>query len=905
MENAHAKSTVELLALLDVDAEKGLTETAAQERLASFGPNELPKEKPKSLLLLFLKQFNSTLHFILFAAAAVSFVTGQRSDAYGILIAILIDAVVGFIQERKAEEAIGKLKDLMRPEAAVWRDGRATRIPAGEVVPGDILMLTEGDRVAADARLIEGKELSTDEASLTGESAPVPKTINAIAADAEVHDRTDMVFMGTAVVSGVGRAVVAGTGVRTELGKIAASLKEIRRPRTPFESRIDALGRSFAIVTVVLAAIVFVFGLLRGHPPVDMFFFAVATIVAVIPEGLPTVLAVVLAFAVRRMAKRNAIIRQLPSVETLGAADVICTDKTGTLTENKMTVREIALVGKDIGVTGEGWEPKGEFRSGGRVLLPGEKRDLDPLCEAVVLCNRASVEWRGEQATAVGDPTEAALLVLGAKAGFDRRALADVHRFIDEIPFTSLRRYRSVLVGHHDGGSESRELFVVGAYDAVVPKCSGVYAEGENRQFDDAAHTRFKSANASMAGRALRILAVAAKKMPENQESVSEADVAGLTLIGLVGMIDPPRPGAAGALAKCRRAGIRVIMITGDQKATALAIGKEIGLIGKDVGPDDRRVMVETEAATMDERTFRARLRDAVIFARVTPQTKLRIVTALTEMGHTVAMTGDGVNDAPALKKAAIGIAMGLGGTEVAREAADMVLADDDFVSIVNAVEEGRTVFRTVKQTTAYLFMTNVGEVVTIMFSLIAGFPLPLLPAQVLWMNLVTDGVTDVALATEKNHGSMLDEPPRRQEAAILSPNILILTVVASTLMCAGTLWMFARSLSGGDIVYARTIAFTTLSVFQLWNVFNMRSVKASLFSIGLFSNPIIFVAVIFSLGLQLAVLYLPALQRLFRTVPLGWHDWLLIAAVTSSIFFAVELFKLACRKGLVPRSWT
>ncbi len=899
MNSFHALSVEDVLARLN-SGRNGLSTAEAEARLAKYGRNELPKEKPPSSLSVFLKQFRSTLTYILFAATAISAYVGEYNDALGIIIAVLIDAVFGFVQERKAESAVARLKELVVQEATVVRDGSLHRLPSWALVPGDVLVIREGDRLSADARLIDSRDLRADESSLTGESLPVHKSAEPVRPEAPLDEQGDMVRAGTSIVAGQGRAVVVETGSRTALGGIAVSLAAITRPRTPFETRIDRLGRQLGMLSVALAATVLVLGLLRGFGLGDMFFFTVALAVSVIPEGLPAVLAVVMAIGVQRMARRNAIVRRISAVETLGVADVICTDKTGTLTENKMTVREVAVAGQDIAVTGEGWEPAGEFRSGGRLIRPAELPELSLLLRASAFCVEADITRHEGRAGIAGDPTEGALVVLAAKAGLDRGGLSSEMRKIDDLPFSSERKYQAALVETtRPDGSRARQFFAIGAYEVIAAACSETMANGRVLSLDADQRRRFDEANSRLAGRALRVLALAVRDMPEDRRSVTDDDVAGMTLLGIVGMIDPPRPGVADAVARCRRAGIRVIMITCDQKATALAIGREIGLVD-----EGSAVYTESDIAGLPESEFLKTLRRAAVFARVTPLTKLRVIEGLERLGRTVAMTGDGVNDAPALKRAAIGVSMGPSGTDVSREVADMVLADDNFVSIVSAVEEGRVVFRNVKQTTAYLFTTNLAEAFTILTAILIGMPLPLLPAQILWMNLVTDGLPDIALATEPVGEGALLEPPRRRDAPFITKGILLQALVVSVLMCAGTLGLFAWAGRGGDLTFARSVAFTSMAVFQLWNVFNMRSPTQSLFRLGLFSNPFVLAAVLVSAGFQCLVLYLPFLSATFRVEPLGPGIWAMILLISASVFAAGEGYKLLSRRGWIPKKW-
>lgn len=903
MEHAHAQPVDDLIKELCTDPRNGLSTEEVEVRLGKYGPNTLPEEKKKSVLLLFIRQFHSVLTYILFVAAAFSFFAGERNDAYAIIVVVLINVTFGFVQERRAEGAIEKLRKMIVQEVTVLRGGSVHRVPMEGIVPGDIMLLTEGDRITADGRLLAMEDLQVNESALTGESVTVRKAVADVDADAAIGDRTNMVWMGTNIVAGNGKAVVVETGAQTEFGKIAMSLTEIKRERTPFEIRIDRLGKRLGVYAIVLSFLVMVIGVGRGFAWGEMFFFAVAMMVSVIPEGLPAVLAVVLAIGVQRMAKRNAIVRHVPSVETLGVTDVICTDKTGTLTENKMTVREIAILDHVFAVTGEGWEPKGDFIVGTDRVRPTEIAEMDLLLKACAIANRASLERRDDRAGIVGDPTEGALVVVAGKAGLDKNDLVKEYRKIDEMSFNSERKFHASLWEHTDlGGKRSRMMFVVGAYDVLANKVSDVMVQGKTITFDKEARARFDATNADMAERALRVLCIAMRKFPVGKDSIEGGDIDDLTLLGLVAMIDPPRVGVADAIQRCRTAGVRVMMITGDQKLTAAAIGREVGLLTGD--EDDDVLFTEADIRGLDDEDLLPVLERAVVFARVTPQTKLRIVTGLQELGHTVAMTGDGVNDAPALKKASIGIAMGITGTDVSREVADIVLADDNFTSIVNAIEEGRTVFTNVKNTTAYLFMTNVGEVVTVLAALFMGLPLPLLPAQILWMNLVTDGFPDIALATEPTDKGVLREKPRVKDSRILSKNVFVMTALTSTLMSVGTIALFMWALERGDLTYARTIAFTTMAVFQLWNVFNMRSAHESMFTLGLRSNQFVLWAVILSLGLQFAVLYLPALQNIFRTEPLGVYEWMLIGLVSSSVFVAIELYKVLYRRGIIPRSW-
>jgi Ca2+-transporting ATPase len=900
----HAAPSAGVLADLQSDERLGLTAQQVSERLGRVGRNELPEGKRRGWLAVAVQPFRSNLTQILLVAAGVSWYFGEVADAVGILIAVAIDAVASLVQETRAERAIAKLKQMVRHEATVIRDGAAHRVSAAEIVPGDIVVLGEGDRVPADGRLLQQRDLLAEESALTGESVPSHKDIAAVEETAGVADRASMVWMGTSIVGGSARAVVVATGARTEFGRIAASLGEIKPPPTPLEVQVSQLGRKLGIAALAVVAAIFIMGALGGEPLLDLFLFAVSLTVSVIPEGLPAVLAVVLAIGVQRMARRNAVVRRVKSVDTLGAVTVVCTDKTGTLTENRMTVRELAFMTQRLHVTGNGLDTRGEFRVDGRQVREAELPEMEMLLRACAVTPKASLEMRDGHPHVIGDPTDGAMVVLAAKGGFRADEVSGEYAELAELPFSSERKYHAVLTDWTSlHGERRRHLFVIGAFGPLRDRASQVLARGEAEPWDDIAVARLKAANDEMASRALRVLAVAYREMPAGTDGIGDGDVRGLTMLGLVGMIDPPRAGVREALAKCRAAGIRVLMATGDQPKTAVAIAREIGLLGADE-PTDGKVFSERDVAGMDAAQFEAAARGAVIFARVTPQTKLRVVETLDRLGEVTAMTGDGVNDAPALKRAGVGIAMGLAGTDVSREVADMVLADDNFVSIVNAVEEGRIIFRNIRQTTAYLFMTNFGEAATVIASIAVGLPLPLLPTQILWMNLVTDGLPDMALATERSPDGILEEPPRPRRASLLPQNTLVLAGIVAVCMMVGTLGVFYAYYPTEGLAKARTMAFVVMSVFQLWNVFNMRSDRTSIFRLGFFSNQFVFWSVVISFLIQMAAVYAPPLQVILKTVPLTPRDWLLAVLVTSSVFWVVEFHKYLVRRGLEPQRW-
>jgi len=880
----------------------GLSAQEAAARLAEHGPNELPREKEPSRFLLFLKQFGGTLNYVLFAAALVSWLTGHVFDAGAIVFVVFVNGVIGYVQERKAETAIARLRDMAVPTAAVRRDGRVERIPAAGLVAGDIVLLSEGARVPADLRLIEAKDARADESPLTGESVPTSKSTEAAAEGAAVGDRVGMLHMGTLLVAGEAVGVVVATGVDTEFGRIAGHLMEIKRERTPFERRLDRMAGTVGLVAVGAAGLIFLVGLWDGLPVVDTFLFAVAAAVSSIPEGLPFVLIIVLSVGVRRMARRNAITRHLPAVETLGVVDVICTDKTGTLTENKMTVREVGLLDHAVSVSGEGWAPEGEFKVEDALVHIGEHPVLSHVLRVSAICSKATIQVENGRAFAVGDPTEAALVVLGQKGGFDRTKLGEGERTLDEIPFSSDRKFRAVL---HEyvaaNGIRRREIMAVGAFEVLSARSTMAMSEKAPDVLTPELRGRFEARHEDMASKAMRVLAVAVREVGPEMNELRVEDVQELSLLGLVGMIDPPRKGIKDALERCRRAGIRVIMNTGDHKGTAVAIAREIGLLD---GPAEGRVFTDADVAAMDDETFRDRLKDAAIFARVTPETKIRVVDALKAEGRTVAMTGDGINDAPALKSADVGVAMGITGADVTKEVADMVLVDDDFSSIVSAVEEGRIVFRNVKQTTGFLVMTNAGEIVTMLATLILGLPLPLLPAQLLWLNVVTDALTDEALALEPRHGGELLHPPRRKDTPILSRNLMVMILLTSSLMAVGTLILFKVFLDHRGLEMARTMAFMSMSFFQLWNVFNMRSVDRSMFGLGFLTNKWVLGTIALSIALIAMIMYVPGFRPAFHLVPLDFTGWAEAILISSSVLWAVELYKILVRRKVIPASW-
>ncbi|MBI4331998.1 MAG: HAD-IC family P-type ATPase [Chloroflexi bacterium] len=861
---------------------EGLDEAEVKRRLDRFGRNVLPEKKKASPVWLFLRQFASPLIYILLIAAGIEiFYMNKPLDAVVIAAVVFLNAVIGFFQESKAEAAMEALKRMISPKARVRRKGETVQVPASRLVPGDLVLMEAGDRVPADARVIDAVSLVVDESPLTGESAPVEKFSAALPGEVPVADRGNMVHQATTVVGGKGVAVVVATGGNTEVGKISASVQAVKPPPTPLQQNVARLGRYIGIIVLVITAFLVAEGILKGYTFEDMFTVGIAAAVSAIPEGLPVLVTVVLALGMRRMARRNAIIRKLAAVETLGTATIICSDKTGTFTENEMTVREIYVPVRTIEVTGEGYRPEGEFRENGTSVDPLADASLGMALRIGALCNDSAVMVQEGRNIAIGDPTEAALLTIALKAGLSREALEKESPRISELPFQSEKRYMATLHPAAGGGGIT---YIKGALDRVLAMCRYIYVAGAKREMTPADRQRIEEQNEKMAAGALRVIALAFRECaaPKPELCLQDAE-SGATFVGLAGMIDPPRQEARKAVADCREAGIKVVMITGDQKLTAVAIARQLGLPEGDV-------VTGVELEKMTDEELRARAENISVFARVEPLQKLRIVDAYKSRGHVVAMTGDGVNDAPALRAANIGIAMGIKGTDVAKEAADMVLADDNFASIVAAVEEGRVIFDNIKRTVFYLLSTNLGELFTWIGALLIGLPLPVVAVQILWINLVTDGACTVPLGMEPGMRGLLKRSPR--ETGVTYPAMWGRTVLLAGVMAAGSVWLFAWKLSEGNPDLARTVAFCVLVAFQWANALNARSEKESLLKTGLGGNPWLLGGIALAIALQLAVVYIPPLQTLFYTVPLGAGDWLVIILVSLSVIVADEVRK-------------
>ncbi|MFA4885645.1 MAG: cation-translocating P-type ATPase, partial [Desulfotomaculaceae bacterium] len=854
----------EVVERLRTDLKKGLSDREVKERAARFGPNELLKTPKTPLWVLFLNQFKDFMVLVLLAATAVSGFLGEYADAVTIMIIVVVNAVLGFVQEYRAERSLEALKKLTSPEARVIRNGQEHRVQTAELVPGDIVVLEEGDKVPADLRLLKTSSLEIEESALTGESLPVPKDVTALGQkDLALGDTFNMAYLGTVVTRGRGSGVVVHTGMATEMGQIAEMIQEVVQEVTPLQRRLSHLGRWLVSFCLLICAVVVVVGIWRGEDAYQMFLAGVSLAVAAIPEGLPAIVTVALAIGVQRMIKRHAIIRKLPAVETLGCATVICSDKTGTLTQNEMTVRELVLGADTIEVTGEGYDPKGEFAG----MVDRHREHFSLLMKAAALCNNSLLErggisigglFRGlvkgrpaREWSVLGDPTEGALLVMACKAGFWREKIELKEPREVELPFNSERKRMTVVCRQPAG---SLLAYVKGATDVILDLCTHVYKKGLAVPLSNREREEILAANASLAEKALRVLAFAYRELPAGTGDFKEEQIEKrLIYLGMAGMIDPPRPAAVKAVQTCRRGGIKVVMITGDHQLTARAIAREMGILsGKGM------ILTGHDLDAMSDREFFEQVGRASVFARVSPRHKLKIVRALKQSGHVVAMTGDGVNDAPAVKEADIGVSMGITGTDVTKEASAMVLTDDNFSSIVAAIEEGRGIYDNIRKFIRYLLSCNAGEVLTMLIAVLAGLPLPLVPIQILWMNLVTDGLPAMALGVDPIDRDIMARPPRHPRESVFSHGMAWRIASSGMVIGAGTLLSFWIGSRLGDIDLARTMAFNTIVFTQLFYVFTCRSEFHTILEVGLFTNPFLVGAVLISTALQLGVDYLP-----------------------------------------------
>ncbi|MCC6776274.1 MAG: cation-translocating P-type ATPase [Hyphomicrobiales bacterium] len=926
--------------MLGSDTVGGLTRAEAAKRLEIHGPNTIRSAPDTPWWRQLLEQFENFLVIILLVAIVISVIewllqdpreTALPYEAIVITLIVVLNALLGFFQERRAERSVRALMALAAPESTVVRDGERQRVAAQAIVPGDIVLVEAGDKIPADARIIEDANLHTDEAPLTGESMPVAKNARPIDREVGLGDRINMLFAGTVATYGRCRAVVLATGMSSEVGRIAGLLETAEKDPTPLQQELDRTGKRLTVVMLGICALVFAAGVLSTpaltlNVVLSLFLFAVALAVAAIPEALPAIVTVGLSLGVRRMAAANAIVRKLPAIETLGAATVICSDKTGTLTRNEMTVRAVAVSSTLIEVSGSGYVPEGAFTQGGVALTrasPAHAGASQALL-AAALANDAALSQTEGRWRIQGDPTEGALMVAARKLGIDEAELARFPR-VAEIPFTSERKRHTTVHRDPDRNGELRVL-VKGAPEVLLAKCRYVLDGGEIVALDEEGRAELSRRNEGLASQALRTLAVACRTVPSDVLDIDPKQPAGdivlpdsieddLVLLGLIGMIDPPREEVKAAVAVARRAHIRTVMITGDHPATAAAIAREL-----EIFEPGTRLVTGTELRAMSDAELEAIIEHVRVFARVDPDHKLRIVQALQRKGHIVAMTGDGINDAPALKAANIGVAMGITGTDVAKEAADMVLTDDNFASIVKAIEEGRGVYDNIQKYLIYLLSTNSGEMLTMfagvmlagalgLVSADVGLFLPLLAAQLLWINLITDGPPALALGVDPKDRDAMKRRPRRHGSGVLLTEDWIRLACVGLLMMLGTIAVLDAYYPGGlftlfasgtapnlvDEAHARTMAFTTLMMFQLFDVYNCRSRRHSAF-LGFFDNKWLLAAIAFSFGTHLLVIYLPILQTAFHTVPLSLLDWLVAIAVSSSLLLAMEAAKMFLR---------
>jgi P-type Ca2+ transporter type 2C len=893
--------------MLESSETDGLDSNEVEKRREQYKYNELEEKKAVSPFRIFASQFKDFMVLVLLGAAIVSGLLGEAVDSIAIGAIILINAVLGFIQEYRAEQSMAALREMAAPTAQVIRDGKVQIIAARLLVPGDIIILESGVKVPADARLLDVNNLRVDEAMLTGESKPAKKISARLEKDTiGPADKKNMVFMGTIATDGRGAAVVTETGMKTEMGQIAHMIQAVEEEQTPLQQRLDQLGRWLVLGCLLICVVVALTGILRGEDPLIMLLVGISLAVAAIPEGLPAIVTVSLAIGVQRMIKRHALIRSLPAVETLGCTNFICSDKTGTLTENKMTVRKIYTNGNMFEVTGVGYNPVGGFKRGDRAVDEEEFDQLHRLLEIGTLASNATLiqmEPDGEQNngridgewTIAGDPTEGAIVVAAAKAGIFKDLLQKECQRKMEIPFDSDRKRMSTTCSTPSGAGI---VSVKGAAESLLELCDGIWEGGYIKQMTPDDRQRVIRVNEEMAKGALRVLGIAYKDVADLDDVTAETAESGLIFAGLVGMIDPPRAEAKAAISRCDQAGIKTVMITGDHRLTAEAIGRELDILKKGdailTGEDLSRMSIEDLSQQVEK---------VSVYARVSPHHKLNIVKALKGRGHVVAMTGDGVNDAPAVKEAGIGVAMGVTGTDVTKESSSMILMDDNFATIVAAVEEGRAIYDNIRKFIRYLLSCNVGEVLTMFIAALAGLPLPLLPIQILWVNLVTDGLPAIALGLDPSDAGIMDRAPRGSEEHIFSRGLSRIIMLRGLVISIITLSAFIATLqlAPGNLALARTIAFAVLVVSQLIHVFECRSETRGIFEIGVFSNLYLVGAVASSLIMLLAVIYIPTLQPIFRTAALLPGHWAMVVLAGLSGSLLMKVFVYAAQVALGP----
>lgn len=897
-ENYHSLSIEEVIRKQKSD-KNGLSIKEAKFRLERDGLNEIIEKKKFTHLLALLRQFKSLFVYILILAAVISYLIGHILDVYVIGVVLFINASIGFFQDYKAEKAVSALKKMVVTFTKVYRNGELQQINSKEIVVGDVILLEEGDKIPADARIIDSKNLKTNESSLTGESLPIDKTEKQLAEKTILADRRNMVYFGTFVASGTAKAIIVSTGKNTVIGKLALSIEKIKTRKYHFHEKTDKLAMQMGVIAFAGAFLTFLIGFfLRDLEFTEIFIFTISSLVSGIPEGLVAVLTITLSIGALRMSRRKAIIRNLPAIETLGVVSTIITDKTGTLTQNVMSIEKIALAsGEEVQITGEGWIPKGEFTINHKKIIPLEKPNLKKLLHIASICNNSYLikeeiqdkKEKREEYKIIGDPTEASLIVLAEKAGVKKETLKHSEKKIDDLPFDQELKYRASL-SSLIGREGTKEIYLIGSPEAVLEKSNYYLLQNSktiiNQKFRDQTNKQIHS----LTSQAYRVLALAYKEADPNKKRLEENDISNMVIVGIVAMKDPPRKGVKEAIEKAKKAGIRILMATGDHKNTAIAIAKEIGLVSKSLNPKNL-ALTEEELSKLNSKQFEKAIKEISIFARLTPSMKLRIASTLQNQGQIVAMTGDGVNDAPALKKADIGISMGLIGTDVARESSEVILANDNFSTIVSAIEEGRIVMDNTRKTSFFLVNTNLAEDVTIISTLILGMPLPLLPTQILWLNLVTDTGAGIGLAAEPGHHEVLNEKPKSSKSQILSKEILPFLFLMVGTMLLITMLSFRHFLPQG-LEKARTAAFLIMAFTQIFNSFNMKSLKKSIFETGILNNKTLLYTTIISITMALLIVFIPVLSRIFHFSQLSILELLILFLVSSSVLIFGEGYK-------------
>jgi Ca2+-transporting ATPase len=883
MVHYYAEKVEKVLDALNTSSDKGLSSREAKARLEKYGHNELQKEKGITALQIFLNQFKNALIILLVFAAILSLFLGEALDSVAMFGIIALTAVLGFIQEYRAEKAVEELQKISAPTAKVLRNGKTTRIPAKDLVPGDILLLEAGDIIAADSRLVEVSSLQIDESSLTGESVPSKKVIDPFKHGTSVADQENMAFMSSIVTYGKGKSVVTNTGMKTELGKIATSIQTTKEVQTPLQKKFGQMAKQIGMAVIVLIIIIFTIGFFRGEATLSkMLIFALSLTVAAVPNSLPVIVTVGLSMGTKRLSKRHMLIKKLPAAESLGSVTMICSDKTGTLTKNQMTITEIYTDHKKIDVSGSGYEPKGNFSINNK---PINQKKLELLLRIGYLCNNAKLVEKKSRYEIIGDPTEGSLIVLGKKGKLSEVDLKKHFKFIEELPFDSDRKRMTVI--YKNKQNKKTEAYAKGAPDLLLEKCDRILENGRVRFLSRKDKRQILKMNNDFAGKALRVLGLAYRDLPSTTKKYTLDTVEkNLTFVGLVGMIDPPRPEVKKSIAECKEAGIDVMVITGDQALTTKAVAEQIGLFKKgDI------ILTGDEVEKMSDKELEAKIEKVRIIARALPIQKSRVVDALKKKGHQVAMTGDGVNDAPALKKADIGIAMGITGTDVAKEVSKAILVDDNFSTIVNAISEGRNIYDKMIKSVRYLLSCNAGEIVAVFTAIMLKFPLPMIPLQILLMNLLTDDFPALGLGAEPSEEGVMKRPPRDPKQKPITKNMLILILIFGLIMGLGTFFMFTRY-ADGNLVKAQTVAFTTLVAFEMLAVLSSRSLYHSWKKLNPLTNLWLMGAIGLSILIQIIIIYWAPLQPIFGTFPLTLIDWLKIIGIAFVGFIVMESSK-------------